>query len=369
MRLYIIRHGETDLNRKRLLQGRYDSKLNAEGKKQAAACGEWVKEQGVSFDKVYVSPLDRAQETAEIITGFSRAQMIQDPRIIEIAFGPYEMSPYEELDASMKRYFSDPEHEAAPKGMETVEEVMDRVAHFLTDLRQAAQKGERGNIAIVTHGITIRTIMAQLKGISFAKGWQLMVHNCDVFFAEWKAGDFTEPIKLRGEESGKGSLGRETTGAEKKTAVTETGQPEQPPAIKKEYRTRNKDRIMDYLMRHKEKRFHAGDVYEEMCKQGMSMNLTTVYRNLEKLTQNGTLIKYKTSDEESALYQYSESEQCKEHLHLQCRRCKQIYHLDCGFMDQISEHLMMDHHFLLECDGSLLIGLCENCREATNTQQ
>lgn len=133
--------------------------------------------------------------------------------------------------------------------------------------------------------------------------------------------------------------------------------------MKTTYRTKCKAGIMEYLQAHKEQSFRAADIYDDMHRRNIEVNLVTVYRNLERLTEEGCLMKYKTSEDDSFFYQYVESGlKCGEHLHMQCRRCGRLLHMECGFMDEIEEHLLDHHGFLLDCGGSVLTGICEECR-------
>lgn len=135
--------------------------------------------------------------------------------------------------------------------------------------------------------------------------------------------------------------------------------------MQKEYRTKCKDSIMEYLQAHKEHRFSAVDIHAYLESKGQQVNPTTIYRNLEKLMLSGQLMKYKTAEDESAMYQYVEPHgKCQEHLHMQCKSCGKITHLECGFMKEIRAHLLEGHGFLLECTGSTLTGLCEKCQSA-----
>ena len=59
--------------------------------------------------------------------------------------------------------------------------------------------------------------------------------------------------------------------------------------------------------------------------------------------------------------QYPRASRGREHLHLKCVRCGRIYHLDCHFMDEVRAHLMAEHGFTLQCEGSVLYGLCRSC--------
>ena len=87
MQIYIIRHGETDWNTKRLLQGATDIPLNQNGIEAARLTAEALKE--IPFDEIYTSPLQRAVQTAEIMRGDRRIPIIKDERLKEISFGPY----------------------------------------------------------------------------------------------------------------------------------------------------------------------------------------------------------------------------------------------------------------------------------------
>ena len=69
MKIYVIRHGETDYNVRRLFQGQINTDLNDTGRAQARAAAEKIRAMGLTFDRVYSSPLQRAVETVEIITG------------------------------------------------------------------------------------------------------------------------------------------------------------------------------------------------------------------------------------------------------------------------------------------------------------
>jgi len=76
------------------------------------------------------------------------------------------------------------------------------------------------------------------------------------------------------------------------------------------------------------------------------------------------LLKYKTTENERYLYQYVEPDaSCHNHLHTHCRVCGKVNHLDYDLMRDIKKHLVDKHGFYLECLGSNLTGLCDECRE------
>ena len=107
-RLYYVRHGETDWNVEQRLQGHRDIGLNARGRRQAAHCGEvlrdlFAREERRAQDCAYVSsPLTRARETMELM----RATLDLDPRgyhlddrLIEISFGAWEGLTLSDIEA------------------------------------------------------------------------------------------------------------------------------------------------------------------------------------------------------------------------------------------------------------------------------
>lgn len=66
-RLYLLRHGQTEFNVKKLVQGRCDSPLTDLGRQQARAAAAWLKAHSVVPDKVVSSPLGRAMDTASLV--------------------------------------------------------------------------------------------------------------------------------------------------------------------------------------------------------------------------------------------------------------------------------------------------------------
>ena len=103
--LYFVRHGETDWNRERRLQGQHDIPLNALGRIQASRCGEVLRGllDGSAADYDYVaSPLSRARETMELMRaemGLAPQAYRTDARLMEMSFGRWEGFTFAELQA------------------------------------------------------------------------------------------------------------------------------------------------------------------------------------------------------------------------------------------------------------------------------
>ena len=170
----VIRHGQTAMNLRHVLQGRSDAALNAAGIEQARRAAAGLR--GVSFDRVYTSPLRRAIQTAEIIAPGVRP--VVDDRLIEMDYGPYEGADLNRLPPEILTFFSDFVHNPAPEGMEPLASVVERVGAFLEDIR-----GIGGNILISTHAIAMKGILEYLTPGSNGAYWSRYIGNCAVYAA------------------------------------------------------------------------------------------------------------------------------------------------------------------------------------------
>lgn len=88
MKLIIVRHGQTNFNLERKLQGVTDNELNDNGKNQAEQTKEKLENE--TFDLILCSPLIRARQTADIINKERKVKIIYDERLIERDFGEFE---------------------------------------------------------------------------------------------------------------------------------------------------------------------------------------------------------------------------------------------------------------------------------------
>ncbi|MBQ7644315.1 MAG: transcriptional repressor [Spirochaetales bacterium] len=130
------------------------------------------------------------------------------------------------------------------------------------------------------------------------------------------------------------------------------------------YNTAARSRILGFLMENKDRTVNANDILKVLNDGGNEVNITTIYRYLDKLTESGQVMKYVAENGTRAVYQYVEHEHhCEEHLHLQCTKCGAIIHLDCSFMDEIAEHISLEHGFQIQCKNSIIYGVCRNCLE------
>jgi broad specificity phosphatase PhoE len=186
---YFVRHGETEWNLKGLFQGATDIPLDDTGRAQAREAGDRVKSQNTFFEKVISSPLGRAIETAELISGISRddERFIIDDRIREMSFGELEGTDYYSIKNNHGLLFRDPGNYVPECGEETYDSIMSRTVSFLDDMKKKYGDGE-GNILIQTHGACMRAMLLTLRGLDISEYWKLAVGNCEFFVFEVNGG-------------------------------------------------------------------------------------------------------------------------------------------------------------------------------------
>lgn len=174
MKIWITRHGQTDFNKNRLMQGRTDAPLNETGIAQARAARERIGD--VHFDAVYASPLQRAVTTASIIGDVDEKNILRDERIIEVDFGKYELKKYYLLGPRMTLFWAWPEVIPAPETVETVRSMVERSSDFLSEL----EKKDYGNVLVACHGGIMRALCGYMEDRPNGIAWRPHPHNCEI---------------------------------------------------------------------------------------------------------------------------------------------------------------------------------------------
>lgn len=192
MDIYIIRHGETEWNSLRKLQGRSDTELNEMGIRLAEITAEALED--IPFDIAYTSPLKRAYKTAEIIAGKRNIPLIADERIQEVSFGAYEglgcsKANYEIPDPEFEYFFQAPEKYVAKNGAESIEELCERTTEFLKEITSNPELEEK-TVLIATHGAALKGLLSSIGNKEKKDFWGCGVHrNCAVTKLESHKGE------------------------------------------------------------------------------------------------------------------------------------------------------------------------------------
>lgn len=186
MKIYIIRHGETDANKNGVLQGTSNWPLNEDGIKLAQITGEKMKD--IKFDACFSSPLDRAKHTAELVlnnSGNGDVNIQYDDRLKELNMGIYEGKKFKpnELEVPIVKILLFKWNAflcGRFKGGETAREVCKRTQSFLKELSNKNYE----NVLVSTHGCALRAMLNMLYKNKFSY-WQGRVpYNCSVSVVE-----------------------------------------------------------------------------------------------------------------------------------------------------------------------------------------
>lgn len=151
-KLYLLRHGQTEFNVKKLVQGRCDSPLTDLGRQQAKMAAAWLKAHNVTPDKVISSPLGRAMDTASLVaTELLGPDADVEPceGIIERGYGTFEEGPHDALPTDVW----DPGEDLVPYGGEGSKALQERMVATLINLM--SDKGTETLLA-VSHGSASR---------------------------------------------------------------------------------------------------------------------------------------------------------------------------------------------------------------------
>lgn len=173
LRLYLIRHGETEWNIQNKYQGITDIPLSSTGEKQAQAIANKMRK--IKIDMIYSSNLSRAYETAKYISSEKKINIKVMPQLREINFGEWEGYTISELEIiygeHYKRFILEP-HKYDFPGEGSMQAVQSRV---LKAIDAIIKEQSDGDIAIVSHGGVLKIlIMSLLKiDLSFYKSFWL----------------------------------------------------------------------------------------------------------------------------------------------------------------------------------------------------
>lgn len=162
---YFIRHGRTVWNEQGLMQGHGDSPLTEQGILGAQKAGKAL--QSIPFVAAYSSILKRTIDTAEYIIGKRNIPLFQHKELNEQFFGKWEGQWVETLreQAEFKQMLSDPaNYKAETNGGETFEQLASRAMKAIEDIIQIHHEG---NILVVSHGHTLRLLLALFSGATW----------------------------------------------------------------------------------------------------------------------------------------------------------------------------------------------------------
>ena len=129
------------------------------------------------------------------------------------------------------------------------------------------------------------------------------------------------------------------------------------------YNTRQREKLIAFLIKNKNKHTNVQEISAYLSAEGSPVGTATIYRQLDKLVENGTVRKYSFDGKTGACYQYiDDGENCREHFHLKCLSCGRLIHLDCSHLREISQHISEEHGFEIDSSQTVFYGICKDCK-------
>ncbi len=178
-RILVLRHGETEFNADKKLQGHCNSSLTSKGCDQARRVGTTLKQyvENRPF-RVYSSTLGRALQTSQIVCeelNYSYENLNKEPRLKEFSLGEWEQRTIPSLEQEIPNLLAQNDWYLQAPNCETYESVRERLSSWLSDVAHDE------DIVVVSHGLTGIVLRGLLLGMDYTQVWQQDLPQ-DAFF-------------------------------------------------------------------------------------------------------------------------------------------------------------------------------------------
>ncbi len=129
----------------------------------------------------------------------------------------------------------------------------------------------------------------------------------------------------------------------------------------KQYRTKQKELILSCIQAHRKPFFTSKDVIRSLEAQGAKVGTATVYRNLERLEEEGVIARTTIEGISSVCYRFLPDAPEGVYFFLKCECCGDLSPIDCGELQKLYEHVIEHHHVRINPTKTVLYGMCEQC--------
>lgn len=182
--VFLVRHGETEWNVQRRIQGHSDSPLTQSGIDQAKQVAARLKNEGITH--IIASDLGRTQQTAKLIAEACGCEVIADPRLRELNMGVLEKRQIhtltEEEEGWRKSLLNGAEDGRIPEG-ESLAELESRMR---AALESTLDLPEGSKVLLVSHGIALGCLIGSVLGLPAYAERRLRLRNCSLSVLEYQ---------------------------------------------------------------------------------------------------------------------------------------------------------------------------------------
>ncbi len=130
------------------------------------------------------------------------------------------------------------------------------------------------------------------------------------------------------------------------------------------YKTKQREKLLNYLEGAKGKHITVADACGFFRSQGETIGQATVYRQLEKLVDEGIVNKYIIDMNSPACFEYTGGSHCSEEtcFHCKCEKCGKLIHMHCDELNELESHLYEHHQFRMDPKRTVFYGICDDCQ-------
>ena len=130
---------------------------------------------------------------------------------------------------------------------------------------------------------------------------------------------------------------------------------------KREYKTRQRKSVERFFSEHHGVCFSVKQIKAILDGQGEALGEATLYRSVEKMTEEKRLNRYYTGDNIAVYCSGESGMKCMEHFHFRCTQCGGVEHADCEFFEKLTDHMFRDHNFSVDFCKTVIYGRCSKC--------
>ncbi len=134
--------------------------------------------------------------------------------------------------------------------------------------------------------------------------------------------------------------------------------------IMAKYKTNQKKVMLEYLENRAGQHVTANDIKNYFSEINAQIGLTTIYRHLNQLVDDGLVKKFFIDESSGSCFEYVQKECAEhehEHFHLKCEQCDTLIHFDCHEIEELQKHIQKEHGFTIDPIRTVFYGLCEKC--------
>ena len=189
VRIMLVRHGETDWNRKEIFRGRLDVELNDNGREQARALAEATAT--FHIDAIYSSPLSRSLETAKRIAEAHNLEVKPARGFTDLHYGQWQGQKHKEVKEEYPELYAkwhESPHLVQFPGGESLDDVLQR---SFRDLREIIVSYEDQTVLIVSHRVVNKVLLCGIMRLGNSYFWHIRQSNCCLNIFECSGEEYT----------------------------------------------------------------------------------------------------------------------------------------------------------------------------------